>query len=229
MSIWTDFRELFFPRLCLVCGKKLYLSEDLICFSCLSSLPYTRDLGVPGNEMEMLFWGRFPIERAFALYYYAHGGSVSRILASMKYLGRKDVCFKMGMLLAGRLSDVGFFDKADFLVPVPLHPKRYHKRGYNQSEWLAKGIGEVAGKPVLADALCRLRNNRTQTRKSAFERWINTENLFALAPGSNLLKGKHVVLVDDVLTTGATIEACADVLSEIEGIRISVVTLAWTK
>ena len=116
MSIWTDFRELFFPRLCLVCGKKLCLSEDLICFSCLSSLPYTRDLGVPGNEMEMLFWGRFPIERAFALYYYAHGGSVSRILASMKYLGRKDVCFKMGMLLAGRLLDVGFLDKADFLI-----------------------------------------------------------------------------------------------------------------
>lgn len=229
MSIWTDVRELFFPRLCPACGRKLLLSEKTVCFSCMSALPFTRSLELPENEMEKNFWGLFPIERAYSLFYYSRGGRISQILASMKYYGRKDLCFHMGALLAERLLPSGFFTGVDCLIPVPLHPKRIRKRGYNQSEWLAKGIVSKAGKTLVTDALYRLKDNQAQAHKQAYERWANAAGLFALTPEAEKLKGKHVVIVDDVLTTGATVEACANALSGIEGIRISVVTLAWTK
>ena len=229
MNVWTDVKELFFPRLCLVCGKKMLPEEDVACFPCMSALPRTGLLHTQGNEMEKLFWGRFPIERASSLFFYSREGKVARILAGMKYRGRKDVCFKMGGMLADELLPAGFFEGVDCLIPVPLHPKRLRKRGYNQSEWLAKGIVSQADIPIRTDILYRVRNNETQTRKSAFERWANAERLFGLAPCSDGLKGCHVMLVDDVMTTGATLEACGEALSEVDGIRISVLTLAWTK
>lgn len=229
MSIWNDLWELLFPRLCVVCGKKLLVSEDMVCFSCMSELPRTGLSGAPGNEMEKLFWGRFPVERASALFYYSREGKVARILAGMKYHGRKDMCFKMGGMLADELLPVGFFDGVDCLIPVPLHPKRLRRRGYNQSEWLARGIAAKVDIPICTEALRRARNNQSQTRKSAFERQVNAENLFVLALPPAALENKHVVVIDDVLTTGATIGACADALSEVENIRISVLTLAWTK
>lgn len=229
MNIWTDVREFLFPRLCAVCGKKLTVTEKGICVSCQCRLPYTRLLNSVGNEMEKCFWGRFPIERASSLLFYAKGGMVADILHSMKYYGQKDLCRAMGSLLAGELQPSGFFDGIDVLLPLPLSARRLRQRGYNQSELLAEGLREVTGIPLCTDAVVRTRNNVTQTHKSRYERWQNVSSLFALREGSRLLEHKHVLLVDDVLTTGATLVSCADVLSEIEGIRISVVTLAWTK
>lgn len=229
MNIWTDLKEFFFPRLCLACGKKLHPSEEVVCFSCMSKLPHTHLLNTPGNEMEKLFWGRIPVERASSLFYYSRDGRVAQILAGMKYHGRKDVCFRMGQMMADELRTSGFFHGVDSLVPVPLHPKRLRQRGYNQSEWLAEGISSRTGIQICKNVLCRQRNNPTQTHKSAFERWLNAEHLFGLTAYSESLKGKHIILIDDVLTTGATLEACAEALSEIEHIRISILTLAWTK
>ena len=135
----------------------------------------------------------------------------------------------MGEMLAHELLPTGFFEGVDYLLPVPLHPDRLRTRGYNQSRLLAEGISELTDIPVCDGLLCRVRNNQTQTHKSVLERQENTVHLFHLVGDVSMLQGKHVMLVDDVLTTGATLSACADVLADIEGIRISIVTLAWTK
>lgn len=229
MNILTDIRDFLFPRLCMACGRKLQVSEQALCCDCLSQLPHTHLGSTPGNEMEKIFWGRFPIQRASALFYYARGGKVAHILAGMKYYGRQKVCRQMGEMLAHELLPTGFFEGVDYLLPVPLHPGRLRTRGYNQSRLLAEGISEQTGIPVCDGLLCRVRNNQTQTHKSVLERQENTVHLFHLAGDTRMLQGKHVMLVDDVLTTGATLGACADVLADIEGISISIVTLAWTK
>lgn len=229
MNLWADFKDFFFPRTCMGCGKKLLVHEPVVCLSCLSDLPFTGLGNTPGNEMERHFWGKFPIERASALFYYAKGGAVATILHGMKYYGRQRVCRQMGNWLAAELSATGFFEGVDCLVPVPLHPRRLRHRGYNQSGLLAAGISERTGIPVCPDVLVRTHNNRTQTHKSGYERWQNTDGLFAATSQAASLEHKHVLLVDDVLTTGATLTACADALSPISGIRISVVTLAWAK
>lgn len=213
----------------MACGKKLLISERVLCSDCLSQLPFTHLGNTPGNEMEKIFWGRFPIVRASSLWWYSRGGKVAHILAGMKYYGRRQVCRHMGEVLARELQSSGFFAGVDYLLPVPLHPDRLRTRGYNQSLLLAEGISRVTGIPVCDGILRRVRNNQTQTHKSAWERQENASHLFQLAGDTRLLEGKHVMLVDDVLTTGATLTSCAEVLSEIKEIRLSIVTLAWTR
>lgn len=229
MNIWTDLRDFFFPRLCVACGKRLLKGEEGLCLSCSSSLPYTYIYNKEGNEMEQCFWGRFPIVRASSLFYYTKGGNVARVLYAMKYHNRKRLCVKMGEWLGHALHPSGFFEGIDCLLPVPLFRSRQRERGYNQSELLAQGIARKTHLPLCNNALYRVRNNATQTHKSGYARWQNVQGLFRLTPGAGCLKGKHILLVDDVLTTGATLVACADALSTIEGIRISIVTLAWAK
>lgn len=224
-----DISDFFFPRICVCCGKILSSHEDGLCFECLSGLPYTGLQYSPGNEMERMFWGVFPIEKATSLLYYSKGGNVADILHAMKYKGRKKLCCIMGRIMAAELMGSGFFENIDLFIPVPLHKVRMRNRGYNQSELLAKGISDYTGIPIISDAVKRTHNNTTQTRKSGLERWQNTEGLFALSENSSSLKNKHILIIDDVLTTGATISSCMDVLKEIDGIKISVATLAWTK
>lgn len=213
----------------MACGKKLLVSEQVLCSDCLSQLPFTHLGNTPGNEMEKIFWGRFPIVRASSLWWYSRGGKVAHILAGMKYYGRRQVCRHMGEILARELQPSGFFEGVDYLLPVPLHPGRMRTRGYNQSLLLAEGISRMTGISVCDGILRRVRNNQTQTHKSAWERQENASHLFQLAGDTRQLEGKHVMLVDDVLTTGATLTSCAEVLSEIKEIRLSIVTLAWTR
>ncbi len=229
MNLWTDIRDFLFPRLCLSCGKKLLQSEDGLCISCFSSLPYTHLGNTSGNEMEKCFWGRFPVVRASSLFYYAKGGDVAQILYAMKYHARKKLCCKMGEYMAGGLCDSGFFEGIDYLLPVPLFSSRLRQRGYNQSELLARGISCVTGIPLCTDAVVRSRNNATQTHKSGYARWQNVDRLFLPTPQAANLHDKHILLVDDVLTTGATLVACADALLGVENIKISVLTLAWAR
>lgn len=135
----------------------------------------------------------------------------------------------MGRLMAGELLASGFFEGIDYLLPVPLYRTRLRQRGYNQSELLARGISEVTGVSLCTDAIVRSRNNATQTHKSGYARWKNVEGLFQPTVNAPKLEGKHILLIDDVLTTGATLIACADALSELKSIRISVLTLAWAR
>lgn len=228
-NILHDLRDFFFPRMCICCGKILSAGEEGLCIDCLCGLPHTKLYNTPGNEMDKCFWGCFPIERASSLYYYSKGSKVADILHGMKYFGRKKLCRQMGRYIASELKPFGFFDGIDFIIPVPLHKKRYRQRGYNQSRLLADGISEKTSIPVIENVLYRSHNNTTQTHKSAYERWHNTLGLFVAGPLSDRLKGKHILLVDDVLTTGATLTSCIDSLKEITDIKISVVTLAWAK
>ena len=228
-NLFIDLRDFFFPRLCVGCGKKLLLSEEGLCISCLSDLPKTKILNTPGNEMERRMWAMPNVCRVSSLYYYAKGGNVSKILHGIKYEHRKRLCLQMGRLIAVELKSTGFFDGIDCLIPVPLHPARLRQRGYNQSELLCDGISFCTGIPVVTNALIRVHNNATQTHKTSSERWQNTQGLFAATTQAEKLRNKHVLFVDDVFTTGATLSACISALSTVESIQASIVTLAYAK
>lgn len=222
---FSAFVHLLFPRRCVVCGAVLGEGEEGLCLKCDMDMPRTGLHLVKDNRVERMFWGKFPIEHASAFFYYRKGSGYSRLLHQLKYEGRDDLGLVMGRRLAAELKSSGFFDGVDVLLPVPLHPQKQRLRGYNQSACIARGISVVTGIGVDTTSVVRAKYTETQTHKSAYERWENVEGIFrVLHP--DYLCGKHVMLVDDVLTTGATMTACADALCCVEGIRISILALA---
>ena len=229
MNLLNDIKDFFFPRHCVCCGRKLLTGEHTVCLACQVELPRTHISGQPGSALEKSFWGCFPIERAASLFYYHKGGIEAQILYAMKYHGHRLACLQMGKEMAYEFRSHGFFDGVDYIVPIPLHKERLRQRGYNQSELLAEGISSVIQIPLCTDAVQRVHNNATQTHKSGYERWNNVSGLFVSTPLAVRLKDKHILVVDDVLTTGATIVSFCDALSQIEGLRISVATLAWAR
>ncbi len=225
MSIWTDLWELFFPKYCVVCGKRLLQTEEYLCVGCLSALPQTKMHEQRDNEMEKNLWGKLAMERASAFLYYTKGGDVRQLLYELKYYGNSDLGLFLGRWMSAQLLPSGFFQGIDGIVPVPLHDKKFKKRGYNQSEKLAEGVSAITNIPVFRQVLMRKEYTETQTHKSNYERWTNVKDVFLCANEEDLV-GKHILLVDDVFTTGATMVACADALGQIPGLRISVLTLA---
>lgn len=225
MGIWSDWWELFFPRYCVACGMRLSKSEECLCVKCLARLPRTYLHLKKGNEMEKSFWGRFPIERASSFLYYSKGGDVRKLLYELKYYNNRQVGVVLGKFMAAEMQACGFFEGIDAIVPIPLHPRKVRMRGYNQSRALADGISEIVGIPVLTDWLVRSHYTETQTRKSQYERWINVDGAFSCSD-LHCMEGKHILIVDDVFTTGATIIAGADALKGVRNLRISVLTLA---
>ena len=226
MRLWNDIWEFFFPRYCVVCGKRLLPGEEYLCLHCLCALPRIRFRNQEDNEIAKLLWGKMPVERATAFLYYSKGGIVRELLFQLKYYGNPEIGYFLGRCMAKELLSVGFFDGIEGIIPVPLHDKKRKSRGYNQSELLAEGISSVVKIPVLEGVLCRSQYTETQTHKSNYERWDNVSDVFE-AMSVEHLACKHVLLVDDVLTTGATLVACADALKGVAGLRISVLTLAW--
>jgi len=224
-SSFENFLELFFPRLCIVCGEKLLRQERFICLKCLLHLPRT-DFQLPGDTtMEQLFYGRVPVESAFAYFEFKKGSNYRKILHQMKYQGQKEIGEYFGERFAAELLQTGSLSHPDYLCPVPLHPKKERKRGFNQSYHIALGLSGQLHVPVLKDNLRRIANTGTQTRKSRYERWENMENMFEVI-NPDLFNGKHIALVDDVVTTGATLEACAAAILSCCDTRISMLTLA---
>jgi len=226
MGLLTDVWEFFFPRYCVICGKRLLQGEQHSCLNCLCALPRIRFRNQENNEIAKLLWGKMPIVRASAFLYYSKGGNVRELLFQLKYYGNQKIGNFLGRCMAKELLSTGFFDGVEGIIPVPLHEKKRKSRGYNQSELLAEGISSVTGIPLLKDVLRRNQYTDTQTRKSNYERWNNVMDVFECTYREHF-SCKHVLLVDDVLTTGATLVACADAFKEIEGLRISVLTLAW--
>ena len=225
MSIWTDLWKLFFPQCCLVCGKTLLEGEEYLCFHCLSNMPRTHLYLHKDNEMEKELWGKFPIERASAYLYYSKGGDVKKLLTDLKYRGNADLGCFLGRCMTREMLSSGFFQGVDGIIPVPLHPRKQKIRGYNQSIMLANGVSSVTNIPVWNDLLVRTQYAQTQTRKGSYERWLNVKDMFECT-SPDRLRGKHVLLVDDVFTTGATLVACADAFRQIPDLRFSVLTLA---
>ncbi|MCD7973434.1 MAG: ComF family protein [Candidatus Azobacteroides sp.] len=224
-KFWQEFVSLFFPELCKVCQCKLLKQEQYICLSCLYYLPRTNYHFYKSNSTEERFFGKFPLEKATSFIKYVKGSPYHNLLTHIKYHGNKELGAFMGECFAIDLDKNSFFLDVDIILPVPLHQRKLKKRGYNQSEWIAMGIGKVLKKRVDASFLYRKSPGSTQTRKNAYERWLNVENIFAIKSAEKL-KGKHILLVDDVLTTGATLASCANTLQSIEGIKISVATLS---
>lgn len=223
-----SFLSLLFPRCCVVCGRPLAKGEECLCTMCNINLPRTDYHLRKDNPVEKMFWGKIPLEHATSFFFYRKGSDFRQILHQLKYGGQKGIGAIMGRYMAAELLESGFFEGVDVILPVPLHKKKQQIRGYNQSEWIARGIAAVTGISIDTESVVRQKNTDTQTRKSFFERWENVEGIFQLHHAESLT-GKHILIVDDVLTTGATTVECASCLTEIEGIRISILTLAMAE
>lgn len=229
ISFWHRLLDLISPRLCVVCGRRLTVTEEVICASCYLHLPRTGFGQDPyENEMARLFWGQIPIERAAALFYYEAQSEVARILYKLKYENRPEVGEVMGRLVARELQNYGFFDGIDGIVAVPLTRRRQHQRGYNQSLEIAHGIRAVTGLTVYDKAVRRMYFKGSQTTRGRWERNENVERVFELVDGK-VLHGQHILIVDDVVTTGATAIACAKELVKAGDVRISVLSLGFAK
>jgi ComF family protein len=217
---------LLFPNLCALCGRPLIGREQAVCRICVERLPRTFFHRLPANAVERVFWGRVKIERASALLFYRKGEHAQQILHGIKYKGNRELGNEMGRLLGLDLLSSEWIGQVDVIVPVPLHKRKERMRGYNQSDLICRGLSSVCQVPVSVGNLIRIRETATQTRKGRFERYMNMEGVFFVAEPDKLV-GKHVLLVDDVLTTGSTIEACANAILKVSGTRVSVATLAY--
>lgn len=220
-----DALRLFFPERCVVCGRRLTGTERCLCLPCFQSLPFTRLHGEQGNVVERLFWGKIPIERANAYLHYYAGTDSRNLFWSLKYYNRPQVGRYMGRAMAADLLDSDFFDGVDFLLPLPLSRRRQRRRGYNQSEELARGVSAVTGLPVDTTSVVRTVDNPTQTRLNARERQTNVQGIFSLQH-PEALAGHHVLLIDDIVTTGASLLSCGRVVASAGAVRISVLALA---
>lgn len=229
ISLWTRILDFVAPRHCTCCGVRLSVTEDVLCVSCLAHLPRTRYWLSPlDNRVARLFWGRFPVERAASyFFYYPHNAFVYPIL-QMKYRSRPWIAVALGRYMAAELAPSGFFDGVDVLVPVPLTWRRQLKRGYNQSERIARGVSEITGIRVAPKALMRTRFAQSQTKRTSYERREGMDGLFRLAQAGQV-EGRHVMLIDDVITTGSTVCAAAEALLEARGITVSVLSVCCTQ
>lgn len=229
MSWWTRLLDFISPRQCVVCGRRLTPSERSLCTVCVLHIPRTNyHLEAYDNPMNRLFWGLAQVERATAYFHYEPHSELARLVYALKYRQRPDIGEDMGRLMACELMPSGFFEDIDVLVPVPLSRKRLRQRGYNQSEMLAQGISDVTRLPLATNVLRREHFRQSQTALGRRERQENVEGVFVQKRATSLA-GRHVLLVDDICTTGATLLACIKALKDVDNLKISVLTLGLTK
>lgn len=221
-----DFISLLFPRLCYACGNHLLRNENLICTECYVVIPRTNYHCVEDNPVAQLFWGRCIIEKAAAFSYYNKGSRIRNLIHNLKYKGIREIGYELGKIYGVSLKASGFTNDIDLIIPVPLHQVKKRIRGFNQSESISLGIADAACLPVDIKSLVRTVVSATQTKRSRYERWTNVEGIFKVIDPQTIL-GKHVLLVDDVITTGSTIESCTNELLKFDGVKVSVVALAF--
>ncbi len=222
-----NFISLIYPDLCCVCKKQLFGGELHVCSHCLAALPRTGFHKHPENQLSEIFRGRVRIEGCTALFHFQKGGMVQRLIHQFKYQNDLALGFWLGQKLGSALNRSPCFAGLDCIIPVPLHPDKEKQRGFNQSRVIGNGVGEMLGIPCRDDMLVRKKATSTQTKKSRFHRWENVSAVFE-CPDKQSLENKKVLLIDDVVTTGATLEACALTLMENRGVRVWVATLGIT-
>jgi ComF family protein len=219
--------HLFFPLTCCGCGTELITENILFCIYCQALMPLTCFEFFSGNPIEKIFWGRIRVEAASAHLYFTSGSLVQHSLHLLKYKSVKEIGIYFGQQMGSSLKQSGRFHDCEIIVPLPLFAAREKKRGYNQALLIAEGISMNLKIPVIKDAVCRIKSTETQTKKSRIQRWKNMESTFEVRH-SEEISGKHILLVDDVITTGASLEACALALLKVPGLRLSIACLAHT-
>lgn len=225
-----DVASLILPRTCLACGRVLLENESCICLACRYNMPLTNFSKHKDNPVKLLFENVLPVESATAMFWFVGGTEWQSIIHNFKYYGRWFFAQKMGEMFGEELLDSGEFEGVDLIIPIPLHYRRRLRRGYNQSEQLAIGIGRKMGIKCDFRSVCRRRFNDSQTSKSRGERWENVEEIFEVRRVDKL-RGKHILLIDDVLTTGATMASCAStIVKACDGdVRISIASLSVSR
>jgi ComF family protein len=217
--------NLLYPNQCASCQEVLLKNENVICYNCIVDLPRSLHYQDMENPIAKLFWGKIKLEMALSAFTFIKKGKAQRLMHELKYKGNTKVGELMGVELGKEIDKAEIADKVDVVVPVPLHKKKLKQRGYNQSEFIAIGVAKVLKCEMNTDLLKRMEHSESQTKKSKYERWENVGAAFTLTDANQYI-GKHILLVDDVVTTGATLEACCKKLEEIEGVKLSIGTLA---
>lgn len=224
-NILSGTLHLFYPHVCTGCGSDLVQEDNLLCLRCINDLPFTNYAQLANNPLEKIFWGRIPLTAAHSEFYFAKESLVQHLIHQLKYKGNQDIGVYLGQLMGKSLLNSNRFSNLDYLVPLPLYAAKEKKRGYNQAAVICKGMSEVMNVPVLLNNVIRKRFTDTQTKKHRIERWENVEGSFIINDPAKL-SGKNILLVDDVVTTGATLEACGNCIIHIAGTRLSLATLS---
>lgn len=217
-----------FPHHCEGCGTDTLNDNDVLCTKCFHQLPETNFFDLPGNPVEKKFYGRINIINAASAYYFTKDSLIQHLIFQLKYHHNKEVGIYFGRKLGYLLQQTSRFQDIDALIPLPLNPKKEAERGYNQAAILCEGITRIWHKPILKEAVVRSQFTETQTHRGRIERWENMQGVFEVADAS-VLEGKHILLIDDIVTTGATLEACGTVILKIKNTRLSLVSLANTQ
>lgn len=225
---WSaDFLHLLFPHICTGCGSDVLDQQQQLCLRCLSELPVTNFFVQPGNPVEANFYGRLRLRHAAAGYFFTKDSLIQHLIIQLKYRGNKDIGFYLGQLIGSMIAKSNAFDDINALVPLPLNPRRERKRGYNQATALCNGIASVWNRPVIDKVVIRKVYTETQTQRGRVSRWENMDGVFAITDAA-ALQGQHLLLVDDVITTGATFEACGAEILKLPGTTLSIAALAYT-
>lgn len=226
MNLIEDFISLFFPRTCYACGNSLFQNEKIVCTSCLLHLPKTNFHKSTENPVSKVFWGRVNLTAATSMYFYRKGGKVQQLIHQLKYKGHKEIGVFLGEMYGKQLIESPLYTDIDLIIPIPLHKSKLKKRGFNQAELFASGLARSMQKEMDVKSLIRQVATSTQTKKTRYKRWENVSEIFKLATPENL-KGKKILVVDDVITTGATMEAFIQTIQRVEDVKVCAVSIAF--
>ena len=223
-SIISATVHLFYPHVCTGCGSDLIQQDNLICLKCITDLPETNFAQHAGNPIEKIFWGRIPLVAAHTQFYFSKESLIQQLIHQLKYKGDQEIGIYLGEIMGRSLLNSNRFKNIDYLIPLPLFADKERKRGYNQAAVICKGMSDVMNIPVLLHVVNRKRFTETQTKKHRKERWENVADSFIVADLEKI-KGKNILMIDDVITTGATLEACGNAILAAEDVKLSVATL----
>lgn len=223
-NIGQSILDMLFPRICPVCEKTLLSHEKSLCTKCMLDIPITGFHTQDFNPMEQLFAGKIRFEKATGYFFYEKGNPYANLLHDIKYHNQPQIGRHLAAMYAKELIAYNYLTDIDCIIPVPLHHKKLIKRGYNQSEYIAKGFADSLNVPIHTDIITAVKKHESQTNKGIYERWLNTQNIY-LAQNTETIENKHILIVDDVVTTGATLLSVASTIADVPGIRISLATL----